>query len=636
MTGSRPTQVRFGPFVCDASTGELWKAGRPIKLQEQPRQLLVALLEQPGEVLSRDQLRRRLWTDDTFVDFDNALNVGVRRIREALGDDAPTARYVETVRGRGYRFIAPVSVAHPAPVPAPVTDAAAAAFPVTAAPSRRQRTAAILIGTVAAVAAALAMARSATSDQPIAVLAVLPFENLLADDDQQYVVDGLSEAISQRLAARLDVRVIAQQSARAATEHAATEPDIAERLGADVLLVGSIAKAGAGVVVNARLVDGRSGRTRWAGRLERSLSEPTLPDDIVDAVAGGIGITIQAAPARAAQGIAPEARDAYLRGRFFWAKRGEANSVTAVRYLSTAIQLQPDYADAWAGLADVYAVYGAEPSPVIVPWPGNSVDGGLHAAREALRLVPDFGEAHASLGKLYVAQRRWAEAEQAFAKAVTLSPQYSTARQWYGTMFLRLRRCDEALEQVAIAVRLDPLTVLVNEALGSVYLGCGEPWRAIEVFDAILVMHPTAHTTRHRRAVALSRLARYDEAIDELEALAITVPGDAVTGALAVAHAKAGRDPIARTWLAHVTSPFVRAQIFAALGDTAGMWPMLEQSLAGQGGALQNLLSEAEFERYRDDPRFVDFARRAGFPLPIRDARFSAQTDAAVTAAGTR
>jgi TolB-like protein len=636
MAGS-PTPVRFGPFVCDVSTGELWKAGRPVKLQEQPRQLLVALLEHAGEVLSRDQLRRRLWTDDTFVDFDNALNVGIRRIREALGDVAPTARYVETVRGRGYRFIAPVSVERPAPVEAPVTDAAALPLPAPPAPSRRLRTAAIVIGTVAALAAALGIVRSARSDPPIGVLAVLPFDNLLADDDRQYLVDGLSEAVSQRLATRLDLRVIAQESAQTAKDSDATAPEIAERLGADVLLVGSVAKAGAGVVVNARLVDGRSGRTRWAGRLERSLSESNLPDEIADAVAGGIGrLAAPAAPARAAQAVAPEARDAYLRGRFFWAKRGQAHSVTAVRYLSTAIQLQPDYADAWAGLADVYAVFVAEPSPVIVPWPGNSVDAGLHAAREALRLAPNFGEAHASLGKLYVAQRRWAEAERAFATAVALSPYYSTARQWYGTMFSRLRRCDEALEQVRIAVRLDPLTALVNEALGSVYLVCGEPGRALEVFDAVLVMHPTAHTTRQRRSVALIRLARCDDAIRELEAVAVAVPGEAVTGLLAVAHAKAGHEAIARTLLAEVTTPFRRAQIFAALGDAAGMWPMLEASLAGQGVALQNLISEAEFERYRDDPRFVDFARRAGFPLPIRDARFSPQTDAAMTAAGRR
>jgi tetratricopeptide (TPR) repeat protein len=225
---------------------------------------------------------------------------------------------------------------------------------------------------------------------------------------------------------------------------------------------------------------------------------------------------------------------------------------------------------------------------------------------------------------LYVAQRRWAEAEQSFAKAVALSPQYSTARQWYGTMFGRLRRCDEALEQVRIAVRLDPLTALVNEALGSVYLGCGEPGRALEVFDTVLAMHPTAHTTRHRRSVALIRLARYDEAIRELEALAIALPSEAVTGALAIAHAKAGREGTARTLLAEVTTPFQRARIFAALGDAAGIWPMLEDSLAGRGVALQNLVSEPEFEPYRDDPRFVDFARRAGFPLPIRDARFSA------------
>ena len=624
MADLRPPRVRFGPFVCDTTSGELWKAGRPIKLQDQPRQLLVALLERPGEVLTRDQLRRRLWPDDTFVDFDNALNVGIRRIREALGDVAPTARFVETVRGQGYRFIAPVSPEGPMIAGSDRADLASdLTAPPAVARSAWPRAAMAVMIVVAALGTAYSFVRSPGAESRVDTIAVLPFDNLLADESRQYLVDGLTDAVTRQMAARLDARVIAGPSAWATRDLDAPQPEIASRLGADALLLGSVAAAGAGVVINARVVDRLSGRTLWSGRFEHSLDEPSLADDIVTAVASGIGRRTSVPASAPSRSVSLEARDAYLRGRFFWAKRGEANSVTAVNYLSAAIQLQPDYAEAWSALADVYAVYEGAPTPVIVPWPGDSVEGGLRAAREALRLAPELGEAHAALGKLYVARRRWAEAERSFAEAVALSPQYSTARQWYGTMLSRLRRCDEALEQVQIAARLDPLTALVNESVGSVYLTCGEPRRAIEVFDAVLAMHPTAHTTRHRRARALTALGRYDEAIREFEALAVTVPGDAVDGPLGVAHALAGHSSQARALLANITAPFFRAHVFAALGDADAMFQMLEQALAGQPGSLQNLLSQPEFERYRYDPRFVDFARRAGFPMPIRDARFS-------------
>jgi TolB-like protein/DNA-binding winged helix-turn-helix (wHTH) protein/tetratricopeptide (TPR) repeat protein len=619
MADPGPAHVRFGVFVCDVRTGELWKGDRPIRLQEQPRQILVALLERPGELLSRDELRRRLWGDETFVAFDNALNVAVRRIREALGDTAPTARYLETVRGHGYRFIAPVSVAGPAP----------ATIPDVTPPGRRLRPALVIVGAFVALVAVVAVLRSPAAAPGPETLAVLPFDNLLGNDDRQYLVDGLSEALTRRLAAREDVRVIARQSAVAASNRKAPVPDIARRLNADMLLVGSVAMAGAGVVINAQVVDGPSGHVRWSGRFEQSLSDPNLVDEMVDAIGRAIG-SATPVPARAATRVSLEARDAYLRGRFFWAKRGQAHSVTAVGYLSTAILLQPDYAEAWAGLADVYAVFTAAPSPAIVPWPGDSVEAGLNAAREALRLAPDLGEAHAALGKLYVARRRWAEAEQSFARAVALSPQYSTARQWYGTMFSRLRRCDEALEQVEIAARLDPLTALVNESVGSVRMVCGDPRGALEVFDAVLAMHPDAHTTRHRRARALMLLERYDDAIQDLEALAREERVDE-TNLIALAHALAGRTARARELLAGVSIPFQRAQIFAALGETDAMFQMLERALAGEPGALQNLIGEPEFERYRYDPRFLDFASRAGFPLPLRDARFSSRVSAGST-----
>src|SRR5688572_15171351 len=189
MDDSRPASVRFGPFMCDMSTGELWKAGRPIRIQEQPRHILLALLRQPGVVLSREELRQQLWPDGTFVDYDNALNVGIRRIREALGDTAPTARYVETVRGQGYRFIAPVvqdrvAEAEPAPPVAPAAPAPA----IEPSGPMRLRPAFIAVAVVATFGLVFPFVRSQAGPPQIDSIAVLPFDNLLANEDRQYLV----------------------------------------------------------------------------------------------------------------------------------------------------------------------------------------------------------------------------------------------------------------------------------------------------------------------------------------------------------------------------------------------------------------------------------------------------------------
>ena len=633
MAVLRPVSARFGPFVCDLGTGELWKAGRPIRLQEQPRLILLALLRQPGVVLSREELRQQLWPDGTFVDYDNALNVGIRRIREALGDTAPAAHYVETVRGQGYRFIAPVVTDRDAAAAAVETVLSPPASPVASTRPRRLPLALAIVAVVAAAAAAFSFARVRSAAPQIESLAVLPFENLLGDEDLQYLVDALSVEVTNQLAARRDVRVIASGSASAATDRGALRSEVARRLGADALVLGSVARAGARIVINVQLVDGVSARILWTGRFERTLDEVLLPDEIVQAVTGGLGrLTTAPRTPRAARAIAPEARDAYLRGRFFWAKRSQANAVIAVRHLSAAIALQRDYAEAWAGLADVYAVHEGEPSPAIVPWPGNSVDGGLFAAKEALRLEPNLGEAHAALGKLFVGERLWREAERSFARAIELSPQYSTARQWYGTMFLRLRRCDEALEQVMQGTRLDPLSQLVNESVGSVYLDCGEGQRAVEVFDSVLAMHPAAISTRLRRAQALCEIGRLDDGIRELELLDEAAPGEAVGTTLAIAYAKAGRIAPTRARLDRIESPFPRAQVFAALGETERMFEMLERALTTSGGGLQNLIAGSSFQRYFENGRFIELASRAGFPMPIPEGRLS--TRAPTAAAG--
>ena len=304
--------------------------------------------------------------------------------------------------------------------------------------------------------------------------------------------------------------------------------------------------------------------------------------------------------------------------------------VTAVGNLSTAVQLQRDYAEAWSALADVYAIYEGAPSPVIVPWPGNRTEAGLMAAREALRLSPNLGEAHAALGKLYTIDRRWTEAEASLRRAVELSPQYSTARQWLGTMYMRLRRCDEARTQVEIGARLDPLNNLVNQAVGGVYENCGAPERAVELLEAVLKLHPAANTTHYVLGRALVRVGRIDDGIQQIEMA--HHPGDETyaTTALMDAYVKAGRRDDAQRILASLKGNYVRAAGAASLGDAEQMYKQLGIAVAKNATALPNLLIEPAFEPYFNDPRFVDLAQRAGFPIPILPGRF---TTSATTAA---
>jgi len=333
------------------------------------------------------------------------------------------------------------------------------------------------------------------------------------------------------------------------------------------------------------------------------------------------------APAARQRAIRPDAREAFLRGRFFWAKRGQANAVIASKYLSTAIELQRDYAEAWAALADVYAVNAAAPSPVIEPWPGNPTDAGIVAAREAMRLAPELGEPHAALGKLLISKLQFADAERSLREAVRLSPQYSTARQWLGTFLGRQRRCDEARTQVDIGARLDPLTALVNEAVGSVHLQCGEPERAIEILNAVLQMHPTATTTRIQLGRALVLAGRPKEALAVLRPLHQPDDAESFTTAILIKSlADAGELEELQNRIARLRAPYLRAVAAAAIGDRAGLYENLQRALdEADRSWLTGLVTEPAFAPYVGDARFAEVAARVGFPVPIPAARFASR-----------
>jgi len=241
------------------------------------------------------------------------------------------------------------------------------------------------------------------------------------------------------------------------------------------------------------------------------------------------------------------------------------------------------------------------------------------AAREALRLSPMLSEARAAIGKLFVSQLRFGDAEAELREAVRLNPNYSTARQWLGTLYMRLRRCDEARTHVEIGARLDPLTPLVNEAVGSVYGHCGEPERAIEVLENVLHMHPTASTSRIMLGRALTAAGRPAEAVEMMEPI---VPPDSQshsTAALMRAYHDAGQTEKFRKLSEWVTAPYLRAVGAALVNDRLRMYVELRRVFAKeQRSWLSNLLIEPAFFPFSDEPEFAQIANAAGFSLPIR------------------
>src|SRR5262245_44424102 len=434
----------FASFEVDTASGELRRQGLKIRLQDQPFRLLVLLLERAGDVVTREEVREKLWPADTYVDFDHSLNTAVRKLREALGDSAETPRYVQTLARRGYRFIAPVARRRTAQVAdSGNADAASVVPPATAQPPASARRRLILpmviaIGVAALVAYGIVPRQGpATQSGRRLTLAVLPFDNLSGDADQEYLSDGLTEEMITQLA-RLEpdrLKVLARSST---WKYKRADRDIGQlrrELGADFVLEGSLRRAGERVRVTAQLVRGDDQSHVWAETYERELRDVLiLQSEVAAAIARTIAVTLtpdaQARLARA-RPVRSEAYQDYLRGRFFWNRRTAAALKQALGYFEKAIAADPGYAPAYSGLADSYSTLGASSVVGGLP-PREAMPKAKAAALEALRIDGTLAEAHVSLATIHLLYD-WdsAACDKEFRRALELDPNYTAAHHWY-------------------------------------------------------------------------------------------------------------------------------------------------------------------------------------------------------------
>src|SRR5882672_4575982 len=476
MKMNSPRTVTFGPYVLDLRSAELRKFGTKVKMGEQAFQILRMLLETPGEMVTREELRAKLWTSDTFVDFDHGLNSAVQRLRDCLSDSAEKPNWVETVPRRGYRFVGQVEWSDDglsAEMPSKPDDTSGEVRsdeelqPLvseelleapTKAPAFSRRMA--VLGGLALVLslAAVPLFRwiqgrwSTQQILPIRSIAVLPLDNLSGDPGQEYFADGMTDEVITKMAKISALRITSRTSVMQYKKVHRPLREIAKELGVDGILEGSVIRTGNRVHLTAQLIRAASDTHLWAESFDRDLSElESLEKKLVKTVAEQVGVRTPELvdPERH---INPKAHDFYLWGRSYWFASEYEKSRG---YFQKAIDLQPDYAAAWSGLADSYSLAAVEETVL----PQTVMPQAEKAARKALELDDSAAEAHNSMAMIQLFYRwNWAEAEKESARAVELNPNLEVAHFARSYALRPLNRMEEALQEEKKAMELDPFS----------------------------------------------------------------------------------------------------------------------------------------------------------------------------------
>ena len=476
-------QIRFGVFEVDLRAGELRRKGLQVKLQEQPLQVLAMLIERVGEVVTREELQTKLWPADTIVDFDHGLNKAINKIRKALGDSAENPRFVETVGRRGYRFIADVAVVDGFPLgrPEPVIEDSPAtnkqdSVESEGKPAARKRvpwplagkTSAIALGLVLVILVGWMLRSRSRASLEIRSLAVLPLESLSSDPSQEYFADGMTDELITDLAQISALSVISRTSVMPYKRARKPLSQIARELNVDAVVEGTVLRSGDRVRITAQLIQVSADKHIWSQSYEGDLRDTlALQNKVARAIADQIRISLtpqEQAALKNVKAVNPEAYVSNLKGRYFWNKRTADGLKTAVTYFDQAIENDPNYARAYAGLADSYALMGDWQYGVLAP--KEALPRAEAAAIKALELDSTLGEAHTSLAfTLDGFDWDWGSAEREFKRALELNPGYATAHHWYAWHLALVGRNAEAIAEMKRAQNLDPLSLIISADL---------------------------------------------------------------------------------------------------------------------------------------------------------------------------
>jgi TolB-like protein/Tfp pilus assembly protein PilF len=584
---------KFGTFEIDLRARELRKGGIRIRLQDQPFEILAMMLDRPGEVVTREELRQRLWPAGTFVDFEHSLNAAVKRLRSALGDDADNPRFVETMHRRGYRFIAPVE--------SPDNGSRGAAH----APVPR------------------AIVRAHT-EGACARLVVLPFANLSNDPMQEYFSDGLTEEMITQISRLLPNRlgVIARTSSMRFKHSGKSASEIGQELSVDYLLEGSVRREGDRVRITAQLIESRTETHLWAETYDRRLEESLLlQSDVAARIAQSLAMELVPDHRDALERVHPrqaEAYQAYLKGRFHWNRTGDEGLQTAITYYERALELDPGFAEAHAAMARgqiALADFSHQPGR-------DALVRARVAALRCLELDPGMADAHVALAEVQKSlDWNWTAAEATYRNALALSPSCDLVHSYYSRFLAVMSRLDEARREIDRAATLDPLCLAVGTTGAWVRYVAGDFEEAVERLHHTLEMDASYLFARRLLGAAYVGAGMHREGIAELErACRGHVPDDrahmggAVSLAwLAHARAAAGQRDDAYSLLRQLSDlrqdryvpAYHVALVHTGLGDKDAAFGQLSQACAERDPAVIQVAVEPRFAPLRDDPRFA-------------------------------
>jgi TolB-like protein/Tfp pilus assembly protein PilF len=567
--------IRFGPFELDTRAGHLRRGKAQLHLQPQPFKLLTLLVSRAGQLITRDEIQHELWDQDTFVDFEQGLNVCIRQIRTALNDTASAPRFVETVPRRGYRFIAP----------------------------------------------ATKLARP----RPVNSLAVLPFENPGGDADLDYLCQGIAESLINSVSAVQQLRVVPRQTAfRFKGSTHLTE--IARELSVRAVVSGRVISLGEAINVQAELVDVETNSQLWGGQFSRKLSNIFgLQEEISREICQHLRVQLSRGEVKRLRKRYTEDAQAYqfyLRGRYCSEKRTLEGIHKAIEYFNQATESDPRYALAYAGLADAYTLlgsgtYGAMPSK-------NAKVSATEMAVKALEMDNTLAEAFTSLA--FVRFRfdwAWQDAEREFERAIELNPRYVTAHHWYALFLAAMGRYDEAIREIKEARTLDPLALTVSTAEGRIFHFARQYDRAIEQFRKVLELDLNFIPAHFDLGASYEQKSMFQEALKEFETCVNLSRGRSIyRAAVAEVYGRLGRraealkilDDLREASEKQYLSPNDRALVYAGLGEWDQAFAWLEQVYEQRDASLAWVKVAPESDALRSDRRFADLLRRMNFP----------------------
>jgi TolB-like protein/DNA-binding winged helix-turn-helix (wHTH) protein/Tfp pilus assembly protein PilF len=640
-----PGSIKFGEdFEFDSRACRLRRSGRVLKLERIPMEILAVLVEQRGQLVSREHIVERIWGKDVFLDTDNSINGAIRKVRQALRDNPEEPRFIQTVTGRGYRFIAPVTdpeVQKVVPAPQPQTPPqpqppphsqsqsdppAAELLTVKRARSRWWVVFAISIAFMIALGAYLwsrSQTRRLASDGRL-MLAVLPFENLTGDASQDYFSDGMTEEMIARLGS-LDpahLGVIARTSVMQYKHNKETLDQIGRELGVQYALEGSFRRDPGGLRITAQLIEVQHQTHLWARQYDREPGnllaiQGEIAQEIANEIEARIGSNdrIKSRPSLSPSESA--AYELYLKGRFFSNKRTVQGLRQATEYFQQAVAKDPKYAPAYAGLAESYALMGAySGSPQI-----EFIAKARAAVKRALELDEGLPEAHTALA--VIAQNYdwdWATAEKEYRRAIELNPNYATGHHWYAECLALQGRFGESFPEIESARQLDPLSLIIAADYGAILYFSRQYDRAIEQFRSVLDMEPN-FPRAHMLVWAYTQKGLFADALADAEAWRQT-DGSPNWSWVMIAYvsgrsgdqtkAKLALEQLKRLETHGTLDPLSFAVAYVGIGDNDKALGWLEKAAAERSSSLTALKVDPTYDPLRNDPRFQELVRRVG------------------------